>query len=83
MRPSEDNNHQQKQQRAGSKRARDNGERTDGWASTSAPVAVKRGCDEAMSWWNCLMLDITPAQSRVVNRNGGTHQSGPVGNSSN
>ena len=36
--------------------------------STTAIVREKRGCDEPMSWWNCLMLGITRDQSRVVVR---------------
>ena len=32
-------------------------------------VTDKKGCDEPMSWWTCLMLGITDRQSRVVKKN--------------
>lgn len=61
-------------QSAGAKRSRDSAdgvERKDHHLSrTPAAVGDKRGCGEEMSWWTCLMLGITPAQSRVVKRDG-------------
>lgn len=49
---------------AGKKRTRDVEE-------TGLPATVvdrKKGCDEPMSWWTCLMLGISANQSRVVKR---------------
>ncbi len=34
----------------------------------SRTVTNKRGCDEPMSWWNCLMLGINSNQSRIVKK---------------
>lgn len=60
-------------QSAGAKRSRDSAdgvERKDHHLSRTPAVGDKRGCGEEMSWWTCLMLGITPAQSRVVKRDG-------------
>ena len=70
-------NRQQQMQRAGSKRTRNNEEGAGGTPTPRGQAGEKRGCDEQMSWWNCLMLGITPTQSRIVKRD--SHQNGVEG----
>lgn len=67
-------NHRQKIQKVGSKRTRNSAEVAGGTPTPQGQTGEKRGCDEEMSWWNCLMLGITPTQSRIVKRDG--HQNG-------
>ena len=53
-------NCQESTAKLGTKRAREEGERQI--------VSDKRGCDEPMSWWTCLMLGVSSNRSRIIKR---------------
>ena len=42
--------------------------RTREEATEHIETTEKRGCDEPMSWWTCLMLGISSNKSRIIKR---------------